>query len=453
MSSRPADGPAEGAAAGAAERARDRFLHIRRSQWSALAVRAVAVAAGLVTLPLLLGHLGKPAYGLWMVIASVVAWMQLAEVGLTSGVANALAEANGRGDRRAAAAYVANALICLSGITVLGVAVSFFIAADLPWGSIVGSSDPQVLALAPECFAAVAAIFFFTLPLSLSQTVISAHQRGYIANWLHAGAALVSLGAVYGAVSLSLPMAAIILAASGGQVLALVLLWVFLERVVPGIASGALAVDRTALRRVLRSSVPLFLFQIGALATNQLVNVVLAHLSSLALVADYNVLLGLYIGIFSLGAALSQPYYPAIREAFERRDGAWIEGALLHALALRTGVVATLALPLIAIGDWLVQFWIRQPLESPLGWTGWLVVVACMVLASASSLLSEVLSGLDDIWFQVLLVFASAAVVMGAMLALVPPLGVAGVFGAMALSTALPIMVCWRRLRARVALV
>jgi O-antigen/teichoic acid export membrane protein len=402
-------------------------------------------------LPLVLGHLGKPAYGLWMLIASVVAWMQLAELGLTSGVGNALAEANGRDDRQAARAYVATALACLCAIAVAGIAVSIAVAGALPWPSIIGSADPAVVVLAPSGFIAVAAIFFVTLPLSLAQTVVTAYQRAYVANWLHAGAALLSLAAVFGAVRLQLPMPAIIVAASAGQILALLLLWSLLGRVVPGIPAGANAISREALARISRSSIPLFLFQIGALATNQLVNVVLSHLASLSLVADYNVLLGVYLAIFSLGAALSFPYYPAIREAFERRDGAWIRAALRHAFALRLVVVALLGVPLLAIGDWAVQFWIRQPLEQPLGWTGWLLFIACMVLTSASSMMSEVLSGLDDIWFQVILVFATAAVVLGAMALLVPSLGVTGVFTAMALSTALPIAVCWRRLRRLVA--
>ncbi|HUN67304.1 MAG TPA: hypothetical protein VMU46_00790, partial [Burkholderiales bacterium] len=317
-----------------------RLLRIRRSQWSAVATRAVAAAAGLVMLPLVLGHLGKPAYGLWMLIASVVAWMQLAELGLTSGVGNALAEANGRDDRRAARAYVATALACLCGIGVVGIAASIAVSGVLPWPSIVGSSDAAVVSLAPSGFIAVASIFFVTLPLSLAQTVISAYQRAYVANWLHAGAALLSLGAVFGAVRLQLPMAAIIVAASSGQMLALLLLWGLLGRVVPGVSAAASGVSREALARISRSSIPLFLFQIGALATNQLVNVVLSHLGSLSLVADYNVLLGVYLAIFSLGATMSLPYYPAIREAFERRDGAWIRTALRQALRLRLGVVA-----------------------------------------------------------------------------------------------------------------
>jgi O-antigen/teichoic acid export membrane protein len=425
-------------------------VRIRRSQWSAVAARAMAAAAGLVALPLVLGHLGKSAYGLWMVIASVGAWMQLAELGLTSGVGNALAEANGRDDRMAASAYIATALACLSAIAVAGLGLVFFAAGALPWHSIVGNADSAIVALAPPAFIAVGAVFFVTLPLSLAYTICLAHQRAYIGNWLQAGAAFVSLAAIYAAVRLRLPLPAIVVAASVGQILVLVLLWIFLGRAVPGTSVAPGRISRAALRRISRSSIPLFLFQIGALATNQLVNIVLSHLSSLSLVADYNALLAVYLAIFSLGAALSLPYYPAIREAFERRDGAWIHTALRQALALRLGVAVALGSPLLLIGDWAVRFWIRQPLERPFGWTGWLLFLACMVLASTSSMLSEVLSGLDDIWFQVALVFATAAVVLLAMFLLVPSLGVAGVFGAMAMSTALPIVVCWRRLRAMV---
>jgi O-antigen/teichoic acid export membrane protein len=432
-------------------RAYDRFLRIRHGQLSGLAARLVSACAALIMVPLLLDYLGKPAYGLWMVIASVVAWMQLLDLGMSNGVGNALAEANGRGDDGAASRYVTTTLLCLAAIAIAGITTSLLLAHILPWETIVGRSDMLVRAQAPLCFAALAVLLFLNLPLSLAQTVMSAHQRSYVANWMQIVATLVSLAAVYVAIRARLALPAIILAAGTGQVLALALLWLLLRKFVPGVCVRTEAIRLDAVRRISRSSVPLFLFQIGALATNQFASILLAHVSTLAVVADYNILLQAYGSVFALGAVLSFPYYPAIREAFERRDGAWIRIATRRALLTRLAVVAAFGLPLLGIGDWLLETWLRQPLERPMGVAGWSVFLACMILASASSLLSEVLSGLDDIWFQVILVFVTALVVLAAMAVLLPLFGAVGVFAAMALSTALPIVVCWRRLRAAVA--
>ncbi len=434
-----------------AARASDRFARIHHSQVSGVAARLVAAAAGLVMVPLALGYLGKPAYGLWMVIASVVAWMQLSDFGVSSGTGNALAEANGRGDLKAASSYATTALLCLTGIAAGGICAAFLLAERLPWPTILAESDPSLLAQAPSCFVAVAALFFLTLPLSLSHAVMAAHQRAYVANWLQAAGSLVSLGAVYAAVSYRLPMAAIIIAAGVGQLAVQAVLWASIGRFIPGLTLQPSAVTLDALRRVSRSSIPLFLFQIGALAANELVSIVLAHISTLAAVADYNVLLRLYLSVFALGAALSFPYYPAIREAYERREFVWIRTAVLRVLLTRLGIVAALGLPLLRLGDWLVEAWLGQSLERALGLGGWSIFLACMLLASASSLLSELLTSLDDIWFQVIVVAVTALVVISAMLLLVPGLGVAGVFAAMALSTFFPILVCGLRLRATVA--
>ena len=428
-----------------------RDLHLRRSQWAALAARGVAFAAGLAMVPLVLGHLGKPVYGLWMLLASLVAWLQLADLGLSAASANALAEANGRADLPAASAVLATAGIAVTALSVLGAAAALLAAPGLPWARIAATDDASLLGLAPAAFSVLAVLFFLALPLQLAQVALGAFQRAWVAHGVLAGGAVLSLAGVAVAVAAALPLPAVIAASGAGQVLALLVLWACLRRQVRGLSAAPRQANRAALGRLLPSALPFLLFGVGALATNQLVPAVLAQVATLATVADYAVLLSLYTGIFSLGLALSQPYYPAIREAFERRDTPWIRGALQRLLRLRMGVTGALTLPLVIFGDALVAAWTGLSLERPLGLAGWAGFLACMVLASASSALSEVLAGLDDLWFQVILVAATAVTVIAGIVLLVPRLGVGGVFIAMAASTVLPILVCHGRLRRRLA--
>jgi O-antigen/teichoic acid export membrane protein len=179
---------------------------------------------------------------------------------------------------------------------------------------------------------------------------------------------------------------------------------------------------------------------------NQAVIVLLARVSGLATVADFSVVMKLYVFLFSIGAGLSLALAPAVREAYEGRDRAWASSAISRTVGVRIGVTVLLVLPLVFLGDWVVHLWTRQELKPPLGALGWLVVAACMVLASANSALSDVLIGLDDTWRQVVLVLLTAAIVLPGVTLFAPTLGVVAVFGAMAVSTLIPLEYSRRRL-------
>jgi O-antigen/teichoic acid export membrane protein len=208
-------------------------------------------------------------------------------------------------------------------------------------------------------------------------------------------------------------------------------------------------ISRSAFSRVAASSVPMFLFQIGALLVNQLVNLVIARTATLALVTDYNVVLRLYIFVFAIAAGLSSPFYAAIREAHERGEARWAWKAMRYSLSVRVLATLPFAAILVAAGDLLVSWWIGASIARPIGTWGWACVSLCLLLSAISSLLSEVLQSLDDIWAQVGIVFLSAATVLGLLGVLIPGLGVPGVFLAMAASTIFPLGWSYRRLKTR----
>ena len=164
------------------------------------------------------------------------------------------------------------------------------------------------------------------------------------------------------------------------------------------------------------------------------------------MVADYNILLKIYMLVFAIGISFSAPFYPAIREAYEKHDAGWVFRALRRVLFIRTGIILIAGICLLFTGDLLIRMWLNLSLESHFGFLGWFSFLLSLVFASTSSTLGEILTSLDDIWSQIKIVFISAAIVITSMYLLIPSIGVAGVFLAMALSTIYAILWSWRRL-------
>src|SRR5512136_2603306 len=72
-------------------RSKERYRLIAFSGISGLTARMIIALSGVVSVPLTVHYLGKEQFGLWMVVSSMVVWMQLADFGIGNGLTNAVA--------------------------------------------------------------------------------------------------------------------------------------------------------------------------------------------------------------------------------------------------------------------------------------------------------------------------------------------------------------------------
>lgn len=420
-------------------RSKERYRLIALSGASSLVAKFITSLIGLVSVPLTIHYLGKEQFGLWMVVSSLVVWLQLADFGIVNGLTNALAEAHGRDDAEAANGYITTAFATSSFIAIFCLPFLALLALCLPWGVILSLSDATLVQLASRCFLIAGVIFVISLPFSVISRVYTAYQLGYVTNVSQVFSSLCSLAGLLVSISLKFNMQWLVLLVSLGPVLGNLVALLVVRRFLPWFRMERLLVSRIALQRVAQSSVPLFVFQIGSLLVNQMVNVVIARVGTLSMVADYNILLKIYMLIFAMGVSFSAPFYPAIREAYERRERDWVLNSICRVVTIRLGVLIIPSILLLFIGDWLIPLWIHQPLGENFGIFGWLAFMASLLLVATSSTLSEILTSLDDIWSQIKVVFVSAFIVLSGMYLLIPKIGLSAVFISMAVSTIYPI--------------
>lgn len=94
---------------------------LRINMVSGVATAVLNTAVLVVAYPTYLYFLGYEKYGVWLVLATVLTFAQLGDLGLSQAVMKLVAEEYGRGDIKAIQQYVttALALLCLSGLVAL----------------------------------------------------------------------------------------------------------------------------------------------------------------------------------------------------------------------------------------------------------------------------------------------------------------------------------------------
>lgn len=393
-------------------RSRERYRLIALSSLTSLFAKIFTSLLGLITVPLTINYLGKEQFGLWMVVSSLIVWMQLADFGISNGLTNALAEAHGRDDKGVAQAYVSTAFFTTVGIALVIICPLVVLAYVLPWEVILKLSDPALKPLVVDCFAIAGVVFVVNLPLAIVNRIFIAYQLSYIVNFVQIASSLTALIGLVVAIKLRFSLPALVLLISLGPLVSNVFAWILLWRKLSWIHIKRGFVSWQALRRVADSSIPMFVYLMASMLTCQLVNIILAQVGSLSLVADYNVLWKIYLTIFTLGVSFSTPFYAAIREAFEKKEAVWVVNSIRRALSIRLAVIIPPAIVLILFGDLIVQLWIKKSLETPFGLSGWLLFSGCMILYTFYSTISEILVNLDKIWMQNFLLISSTVVAL-----------------------------------------
>jgi len=183
-------------------------------------------------------------------------------------------------------------------------------------------------------------------------------------------------------------------------------------------------VDRTTLRKLVALSLPMLLFQLGALLVNQLAPITVAHAAGLATVADYAVWLQLYSIPNAIVAMIDGPIVPALREALARGDHSWMVVAFRRMQRIKLAIVATCTLAFFAVGNVLVQLLSAQAVD--FDWPVWAATGLLLAAAVWNTSYNDLMIATDRIWPLAFLTFANGAVTGVATYLLAHELGVAG---------------------------
>jgi O-antigen/teichoic acid export membrane protein len=387
-------------------RSLERYRRIVLSIVTSVAARAVTTIVGLAVVPIAIAYLGKEQYGLWAAINAFVPWIALFDLGLVAGLVNPIAEAHGRDDRASARAYFSTAFVVL-----LGIAASILAVAGVLWPLLSSATVLPVpagvsSATARASLAVALALVAAALPLNALPQVYAGYQRSYVPTAYATLAALVSLALFLTAVQMGGSLPWVLGAANSapvvGGALTLAYLWL---RDMRWIRPTAADVSRAALRRLLATSIPLYVFQIGALLVNQSQQLVLARRAGLGTVAEYDILLRIFVLTTALTTVTSSSFAPTFREAYERGELGWMRRSFWHLVRLRMLVAGAVCLALVLFGNVALRAWIRRSDFQYDLWV-WLTLSALILVAAWASSFGELLTVLDRIWPQVIVVLA-----------------------------------------------
>jgi O-antigen/teichoic acid export membrane protein len=379
---------------------------------ASVGARAVQAVTVLVTVPLALHYLREARYGLWTTISSIVGLLAFADLGIGNGVLTAVADAHGRNDRASAREAVSTAFFLLLGIGAIIAILFTSTYTSVTWGTIFNVRGAVAEAEISATVLVVVLCFALSLPLSIVQRVQAGYQEGAASSVWQALGFVIGLIGIVVVIRANAGAPALVLAASGGPVLALALNSIVqFARTRRWLSPSIGAFTLSATRRLAASGSLFFFAQLGALLLMSAPNLAIARLLGATAVTPYAVAMRPIQILTLLTSIWAAPLWPAYTEARARGDWNWIVRTFRMSLSVTLIVSTLLGAAFFASYKSVITFWIGTgPMPTQLT-----VVAGCVFLLANGVrwVVSVCLNGLNhllgQVWYQMLAAAAAIA--------------------------------------------
>lgn len=380
-----------------------RVVSIIHGLVTGVANRMIGVAVSLLSVPLTIGYLGSERYGVWTLISSLLAWLNLADLGIGSGLTNAIAGALGseRPDLVRAHVSTAFAVLISTALTMGAIVAALWPVID--WVDIFNVKTTSAQNEVGPAMAAAIAVFLLSFPLSVISRTFNASQNGKIANYWAAAGNVLSLVALFVVTRTHGGLLLLVLAVSGtGLAVQCVSgFWLF-TKFKPEFSPRLGHVQRASARVIMSVGVQFFFIQILALSVFQTDALLIAHFLGAAQVPIYSLTFKLFEFTSLLQNIMFGYLWVAYVEAISRGDIDWVRKTFKRTLAFSVGSTFAAVIPLIFIAQPFIGIWSRGTITPPFDLVLWMAAwslinafcspIAC-VIAAASQMKRQLVYG------------------------------------------------------------
>jgi O-antigen/teichoic acid export membrane protein len=382
-------------------RSKERYRRVALTTLASGLAKGISILTMLISVPLTVRYLGTERYGLWMTISSVVLMLGFADLGMGSGLMNAISGAHGKDDRQAAQNFVSSAFFLLSMMSVLVLAAFALAYSFIPWTGVFNIKSSLAAREVGPAMAILVCCFALNMPLGVVQRIQMGYQEGYVNSLWQGLGSVIGLIGILLVVYLQAGLYWLVLAVGGSQVIAAGLNGLALFRSKrPWLFPRFRRVTAAAARRILHLGLLFFVLQVVGVITIQADNLIIAHMLGLNEVSQYAVVLQLFMFAPNLLSMVLMPLWPAYGEAIARGDISWVKKTWFRSISISFAVNTSAVLILIIFGKQIVHLWVGPQINPSLGLL--MVMGLYILLNSIGGPCAMLLNGANVIKFQVI---------------------------------------------------
>jgi O-antigen/teichoic acid export membrane protein len=396
--------------------------HLLRSTASNVVGQLAVLAVWFALTPFVVHQLGATSYGLWVLVASLIAWGNLLDLGVGAAVTKYVADlrARGRSDEESCLVATALRMYCALAMLVITASVPFAFA------------FPGLFRISPEQQSDARWVVLLTgvalalqLPATTAHAVLRGLQRFDLINFIAIAATLAQAAATVAVLLLGGGVVGLAAIAAPLTVLTQVPMLVVIRRVAPDLRFGLRGAQRRAVSTVVSFSASLVVINGAGVAKTKTDEIVIAGALPLASVAPYSIARRVSELPTLLTYQFVRVLFPLASELHGVGDTARLRALYIGGTRLTLALFVPLAIGLIVLADPFLTAWVGE------GFAGdahiAVILLAAGMLDIAMWPAASMLQGTNGHRPLALFGGASALLNLGLSVALVGSMGVTGV--------------------------
>ena len=329
------------------------------------AIKALAMAIDFAKVPVLLTFLDSSHYGVYITIASIVAWTHQFDFGLGSGLRYKLTEALSKQDGERGRQLVSTAYISMAAIMLTILLVCTPIIMNLNWQNIlncdfVGASELIL------CVCIVLAVFVVQFVLELISVVLQSDQRAAISNVFKPVANLLTVVAVLVLCRFahnSLLLVCLAMTVPIVLVLFVANVWLFARRY-KKIAPSFKDFRRERIRDIYSLGLKYFAGQFSSLIVFSTASFLLSHYVNPVEAAVYNTAWTYFGLVVVFNSMVLTPLIAAVTDAFVKGEDKWIAN-IYNKINIYSWLLTAVSLCLLAVSQIAFHLWVGEKIIIP----------------------------------------------------------------------------------------
>jgi O-antigen/teichoic acid export membrane protein len=375
---------------------KERTLNYLRQLKGSAVYRSIAVVASFLAVPLMIQYLGQEKYGVWSTLLAILSWLVFFDLGLGHSLRNKVAESLAQGQTNQARDYISTAYGTI-GVIALTLWISFFaLSYVVSWQTVFNTSAISESRLG----SAVRIVAFFVLLnfwVGLIYSLLGALQKSSVVVFGQMCTSIFILAAIFllnKSGSASIEKLAVIYGFS--TFLSSVVLSVWFYRWQPMLQIRFL-VDLQKIKTLLTVGFQFFLIQIAGLIMFTTDRILITQLFGPEQVTTYDVVFKIFSIITLVHSLVATPLWSSYTDAYKRGDLDWINKALHNQLAFY-GVIVILTCLLLFSATSIIKLWVGDEVKVS---SSIIFVMGVFVLVSAwNNIFAMIVNGIGEIRLQ-----------------------------------------------------
>jgi O-antigen/teichoic acid export membrane protein len=377
-----------------AVRADKRMAGVYGNAIRSFAVKLTSIASVFALVPIVIRYINPSEYGIWITISSILAWVNLFDVGLGNGLRSKLTEANALGNERAKAVYF-NTTMGLIWCGAVCVFIFFLIGEHwINWGWIINSPGVDKVELHNVVDLAMASLLLQLVIKTVGVAFIAIHKAWlnelmlmlanvgsliiiFILSQIHDRGTLWQVACIY----------------SITPVVIMTTFYIGSMQKYSWMRPDFSAVQMSCCRELVGTGIKFFLLQVLGLVVFATSNVVIAQLSKPENVTIYNVAYRYFSPVNQLFLMISSPLWGAYTDAIKREDHTWAKSAFKR-MGLIFAWTSLFCVILLLVSPIVYHLWVGSLIHIPWGISipVALYFITCNLVNAATSFLNGILA-------------------------------------------------------------